>query len=77
VVICGFGAQGQVLANMLESPLTSSSSKAAYVAFDSDVARVRASRAAGFNVVYGDATSPALILAAGEGRAPGLLACAA
>jgi voltage-gated potassium channel Kch len=68
VVICGFGAQGQVLANMLMSPLYSGSAQCAYIAFDGDVARVRASRNAGFNVVYGDATTPALILAAGAVR---------
>jgi hypothetical protein len=66
VVICGFGAKGQVVANMLESPVASSSSgNVGYIAFEMDVARVRGSRAAGFNVVYGDGTSPSVVMAAG------------
>jgi voltage-gated potassium channel Kch len=67
VVICGFGAKGQVLANMLESPVASSSTTVGYIAFDTDVGRVRSSRTAGFNVVYGDATSPSVVKAAGGG----------
>jgi voltage-gated potassium channel Kch len=38
-----------------------------YIAFDTDVGRVRSSRTAGFNVVYGDATSPSVVKAAGGG----------
>jgi len=55
VVILGFGPQAQMLANMLASPLAtpSGTKKMSYVAFDLDPARVRASRAAGFTVVYG------------------------
>jgi hypothetical protein len=44
-----------MLANMIASPLAapSAAKRPSYVAFDLDPARVRASRAAGFTVVYG------------------------
>ena len=55
-MILGFGPQGQMLANMIASPLAAPTSGArlGYVAFDLDPARVRAARAAGFTCVYGD-----------------------
>ena len=61
IVICGFGPQGQMLANLLESPLVPSS----YIAFDTDVGRVQAGRQAGFPVIFGDASRRAVLEAAG------------
>ncbi|KXZ54882.1 hypothetical protein GPECTOR_4g954 [Gonium pectorale] len=66
VVICGFSPAGQMVANMLESPLASSDgSQPAYVAFDLDPDRVAAGRKAGFKVLFGDATRSAVLRAAG------------
>jgi hypothetical protein len=66
VVILGFGPQGQMLANMLASPLAQSGNKArAYIGFDLDHARVTASRRAGFNVAYGNGARPGVLKAAG------------
>ncbi|GLI67394.1 hypothetical protein VaNZ11_011578 [Volvox africanus] len=67
VVICGFSPAGQMIANMLESPLASSdgSSVMPYVAFDLDPDRVAAGRKAGFKVLFGDATRSAVLTAAG------------
>ena len=58
VVICGFGELGQSLVNMLESPLSQTLERGPvpYVAFDLQPARIKAARAAGFNVLYGDAS---------------------
>ena len=62
VVICGFGELGQTLANMLESPLAMSLERGVipYVAFDLQPSRLRRAREAGFNVLYGDASRPAV-----------------
>ena len=60
-MICGFGPQGQILANLLENPLVPSS----YVAFDVDPNRVQAGRQAGFPVIFGDASRRAVLEAAG------------
>ncbi|EFJ41469.1 hypothetical protein VOLCADRAFT_68169 [Volvox carteri f. nagariensis] len=67
VVICGFSPAGQMVANMLESPLASldGSSVLPYVAFDLDPDRVAAGRKAGFKVLYGDATRSVVLRAAG------------
>ncbi|KAK9841217.1 hypothetical protein WJX74_002016 [Apatococcus lobatus] len=67
VVICGFGEIGQTVANMLESPFAISleRGKVPYVAFDMSPHRLEAARAAGFNVMYGDATRPQVLRAAG------------
>ncbi|EIE26679.1 hypothetical protein COCSUDRAFT_52422 [Coccomyxa subellipsoidea C-169] len=67
VVICGFGELGQTLANMLESPLAMSLERGVipYVAFDLQPSRLRRAREAGFNVLYGDASRPAVLEAAG------------
>lgn len=53
------------MANMLESPLAMSleRGKVPYVAFDMHPARLRPAREAGFNVVYGDASRPAVSIA--------------
>ena len=55
VVICGFGELGQSVVNMLESPLsqTLERGQVPYVAFDLQPSRIKAARAAGFNVLYG------------------------
>jgi hypothetical protein len=69
VVILGFGPQGQMLANMLASPLAQNNNKArAYIGFDLDHARVTASRRAGFNVAYGNGGRPGVLKAAGAFR---------
>jgi hypothetical protein len=62
VVICGFGELGQTLANMLESPLAMSleRGRVPYIAFDLQPSRLRRAREAGFNVLYGDASRPAV-----------------
>lgn len=67
VVICGFGELGQSVVNMLESPLsqTLERGQVPYVAFDLQPARIKAARAAGFNVVYGDASRASVLEAAG------------
>ncbi|GBF88863.1 K+ efflux antiporter [Raphidocelis subcapitata] len=74
VVILGFGPQGQMVANMLGSPLAGPSKRLSYVAFDLDPARVRAARAAGFAVVYGDGSRENVLHAAGVSR-PRAVAC--
>lgn len=53
IVICGFSPAGQMVANMLQSPLASvglGSPSLAYLAFDLDPERVSAGRKAGFKV---------------------------
>jgi len=64
VVILGFGPQGQMVANMLSSPLASSGQ--AYIGFDLEPSRVDASRQAGFLVQYGDGSRSDVLKAAGE-----------
>eukprot|EP00878_Enallax_costatus_P039262 GHUV01044841.1.p1 GENE.GHUV01044841.1~~GHUV01044841.1.p1 ORF type:complete len:117 (+),score=21.66 GHUV01044841.1:547-897(+) len=67
VVILGFGPQGQMVANMLSSPLAQAGSKPhAYIGFDLDHSRVTASRMAGFNVAYGNGARSDVLKAAGE-----------
>jgi voltage-gated potassium channel Kch len=69
VVILGFGPQGQMLANMLSSPLAQSGNKTrTYIGFDLDHTRVTASRRAGFNVAYGNGARPGVLKAAGVRR---------
>lgn len=64
IVILGFGPQGQMVANMLSSPLAGSSRP--YIAFDLEPSRVDASRQAGFLVQYGDGSRSDVLKAAGE-----------
>lgn len=80
VVIIGFGPQGQMLANMLESPLVQKDfdgvpNKITYVAFDMDPARVRSSRQAGFHVLYGDGARISVLKAAGVVRPKAVVVC--
>ena len=63
VIICGFGRSGQNLARMLAAE------NLAYIALDLDPERVRQASAAGDSVVYGDASKPATLAAAGLLRA--------
>ncbi|GLC53047.1 hypothetical protein PLESTB_000702300 [Pleodorina starrii] len=65
VVICGFSPAGQMVANMLESPLATGSDVLPYLAFDLDPDRVAAGRKAGFKVLFGDPTRSAVLHAAG------------
>nr|XP_009608243.2 K(+) efflux antiporter 3, chloroplastic-like isoform X6 [Nicotiana tomentosiformis]XP_018628366.2 K(+) efflux antiporter 3, chloroplastic-like isoform X6 [Nicotiana tomentosiformis] len=66
VVILGFGQMGQVLANLLSTPLASSDGEEfRYVAFDLDPKVVKASRNLGFPVLYGDGSRPAVLQSAG------------
>jgi hypothetical protein len=65
VVILGFGPQGQMVANMLSSPLAAAGHQA-YIAFDLEPSRVDASRQAGFLVQYGDGSRSDVLKAAGE-----------
>ena len=69
VLICGFGDVGQAVANMfeiLELP---------YVAFDMTVPRVVAAQEAGFNVLYGDASRPKVLHAAGIDKPKSIAVC--
>ncbi|KAI8466111.1 MAG: Sodium/hydrogen exchanger family-domain-containing protein [Monoraphidium minutum] len=77
VVILGFGPQGQMLANMIASPLAapSGAAKLGYVAFDLNPARVAASRQAGFAVVYGDGSRTSVLHAAGVHRPKAVAVC--
>eukprot|EP01025_Chloroclados_australasicus_P022583 TRINITY_DN23212_c0_g1_i1.p1 TRINITY_DN23212_c0_g1~~TRINITY_DN23212_c0_g1_i1.p1 ORF type:complete len:759 (-),score=60.52 TRINITY_DN23212_c0_g1_i1:255-2531(-) len=52
IVICGFGQVGQVIYNMLTSPLSSKDKPV--IAFDMNPRRVRAGRENGMNVMYGE-----------------------
>ncbi|KAF5448376.1 hypothetical protein F2P56_028918, partial [Juglans regia] len=69
VVILGFGQMGQVLANLLSTPLASGLDGDAlgmhYVAFDLDPSIVKASRKLGFPTLYGDGSRPAVLQSAG------------
>ncbi|KAK4341276.1 hypothetical protein RND71_039777 [Anisodus tanguticus] len=66
VVILGFGQMGQVLANLLSTPLASSDGgEWRYVAFDLDPSVVKASKNLGFPVLYGDGSRPAVLQSAG------------
>lgn len=66
VVILGFGPQGQMVANMLSSPLAQAGSKPqAYIGFDLDHTRVTAGRKAGFKVAYGNGSRSDVLKAAG------------
>lgn len=66
-MILGFGPQGQMVANMLSSPLAQSGSKPhAYIGFDLDHSLVTASRKAGFNVAYGNGSRGDVLKAAGR-----------
>ncbi|KAI8467065.1 MAG: Sodium/hydrogen exchanger family-domain-containing protein [Monoraphidium minutum] len=77
VVILGFGPQGQMLANMIASPLAapSSANKVSYIAFDLDPSRVKASRKAGFAVLYGDGARESVLHAAGVRRPRAVAVC--
>jgi len=66
VIVCGFGRCGQSLAHVLEAE------QVPYVALDTDPDRVREAAEAGESVVYGDASRPALLQAAGIHRARAL-----
>jgi hypothetical protein len=57
MVICGFGQMGQVLVNMLESPM-SLVKNPHFVAFDLDPACVSAAQGMGFHTYYADASRP-------------------
>jgi CPA2 family monovalent cation:H+ antiporter-2 len=63
VVICGFGRSGQSLARMLDQE------KIPYIALDMDPDRVKEAAAAGYNVVYGDASRENYLVAAGLAKA--------
>lgn len=56
IVMCGFGQMGQIVANLLNSPLVLEDNSV--VAFDLDYACVKAARSMGFPVFYADATKP-------------------
>jgi Kef-type K+ transport system membrane component KefB/voltage-gated potassium channel Kch len=81
LVVCGFGPQGQTVANLLrarqERPGTPRGEEGGeggvdaacgYVAFDLDPRRVQGARRRGYNVLYGDASRPAVLAAAGIKR---------
>jgi len=66
VIVCGFGRCGQSLSHVLEAE------NVPYVALDTDPDRVREAAEAGESVVYGDASRPAMLQAAGIHRARAL-----
>lgn len=63
VIICGYGRCGQNLARILDSE------NIPYMALDLDPDRVRQATAAGHSVVFGDASRPQALVAAGLSRA--------
>lgn len=63
VLVCGFGRSGQAVDRLLEHE------GIATMALDLDPDRVRQARAAGHTVVFGDATKPQTLVAAGLTRA--------
>jgi CPA2 family monovalent cation:H+ antiporter-2 len=63
VIVCGYGRIGQNLGHLLEAE------RIPYVALDLDPARVRAARAAGEPVLYGDAGERDILEAVGAGGA--------
>lgn len=63
VLICGYGRSGQALARLLETE------DVPFFALDLDPARVVEARAAGDQVVFGDAAKKEVLLAAGVQRA--------
>lgn len=74
VVLCGFGPVGQVLANLLSSPLSPSAGQGGkteqqgvtrYVAFDMNIPRVKNARKMGFAVYFGDGSRLDVLEAAG------------
>ncbi len=67
VIICGFGATGQHVANMLESEGIS------YIALDADPERVKQASEAGKSVVYGLSQSANNLNAAGIHRAKAIV----
>ena len=77
IVICGFGPQGQTLANMLRAAAEgrNAAQVPCYVAFDLDPARVSAARRRGLNVQFGDASRLEVLRAAGV-RKPAALVVA-
>jgi voltage-gated potassium channel len=66
VVVCGFGTLGTVLARTL------SASSAGFVVLEEDEARANEARLQGYLCIHGDATSEAVLLAAGVTRAHAL-----
>ncbi len=72
VVILGFGAPGQMLANMLT---LEGAGRTPFVAFDLDPTRVRMGRAAGFSVVFGDGSRPNVLKAAGVSNPLAVAVC--
>ncbi|GKV23811.1 hypothetical protein SLEP1_g33504 [Rubroshorea leprosula] len=69
VVILGFGQMGQILANLLSTPLASGVDReimgCPYVAFDLNPSVVKASRKLGFPILYGDGSRPEVLQSAG------------
>jgi monovalent cation:H+ antiporter-2, CPA2 family len=59
VVLCGFGRVGQNIARVLDAQGFE------YLAVDTDMARVRPARQAGYPVIYGDSTDEDVLLACG------------
>jgi len=66
VIVCGFGRCGQSLSHVLEAE------NVPFLALDTDPDRVREAAEAGESVVYGDASRPAMLQAAGIHRARAL-----
>jgi K+:H+ antiporter len=67
VIICGYGATGRGLAQLLQEQGLE------YIGLDLDVAAVRCARESGENVVYGDASHPGILDAAGLRQARALI----
>jgi len=63
VILCGYGRSGQSLARLLELE------HVPFIALDDDPRRVHAAAQAGDAVVFGDATRPEVLMAAGVHRA--------
>lgn len=69
VVILGFGQMGQILANLLGTPLASGGDQeiigCPYIAFDLNPSVVKDSRKLGFPILYGDGSRPEVLQSAG------------
>ena len=63
MIVCGYGRVGHTVATLLET------SGVAFVAYDTDLARVAQGRAAGHLVLYGDVADPDLLAAGRADRA--------
>jgi len=68
IVLCGFGQMGQVMANMLDSPLSLSMDNPGFVALELDTACVKAAQSMGFPTYFADTCRPEVLKTIGIER---------